>query len=195
MPNDRAREAAEEFNRFAARIGMAARCDPSLSFESPKLADAAAVWREKASENDLPPRSHFNAHTLKPVLPNVIIADRIEEERRHRYRFRLMGTTVSELLGDHTGKFVDEAVISPFRERWVAILDAANNAGCPLRIFGRLEYRQQDYIAMELMTAPLGTSFGRADAVLVIAQASYSARHVFQPLVKNKITVPDALAS
>jgi hypothetical protein len=142
----------------------------------------------KTRNHQLPPRREFNARTLRAFLPNVIIADCMEDNGKRRYRFRLMGTAVSALLGDHTGKFLDEAVIYPYTERWFAVLDAANNAGCPLRIFGQLEYRQQDYLAMEMIVAPLGTATGRADAVLVIAYASYSAQHVFQPLVKNKIT-------
>jgi hypothetical protein len=195
MTTARAHHAAEEFNRFAEAMAMPARCDASLRFESEKLSEAAAIWWEKAGHNGLPPRSDFNARTLKPFLPNVIIADSVQDDSKQRYRFRLMGTMISELLGEHTGKFLDEAVLSPFRERWFAVLDSASQAGCPLRIFGRLEYRQQDYIAMELMVAPLGTCIGQTDAVLLIAHPSYSAPHVFKPLVKNKITAPDALSS
>ncbi|HEY1961365.1 MAG TPA: PAS domain-containing protein [Rhizomicrobium sp.] len=195
MPNARAHEAAEKFNRFAERMGMPARCDASLSFEAPKLVDVAELWREKVRDNGLPHRSDFHARNLKEVLPHVIIADRVEANGESRYRFRLMGTVISELLGEHTGKFVDEAVISPFRERWSAVLDSASEAGCPLRIFGRLEYRQQDYIAMEIMAAPLGSSAGPTEAILVIAQPTYSMRHVFHPLVKNKITSRNAPAS
>lgn len=187
MQDARAHDLAEEFNRFAERSKMPARCDASLGFETTKLAEALAVWQDKAVGDGLPQRADFNARTLKAFLPNVIIADCCEDHGKHRYRFRLMGTTITELLGEHTGKFVDEAVISPFRERWLAVLDSANNAGRPLRIFGRLEYREQDYIAMELLVAPLGTRAGHADAILVVAYPSYSARHVFHPLVKDKL--------
>jgi hypothetical protein len=190
-----AHETADQFNRFAEHMSMPARCDASLSFEALNLADAAALWREKADGHTPPERSDFNARTLKAFLPNVIIADRIDEGSKLRYRFRLMGTAISELLGEHTGKFVDEAVISPFRERWFGVLETANKAGAPLRIFGRLEYRQQNYIAMEMVVAPLGRRIAHADAILVIANPSYSARHVFHPLVKNKLTAPDAVAS
>jgi hypothetical protein len=84
--------------------------------------------------------------------------------------------------------------VSPFRERWSAVLESANEAGSPLRIFGRLEYRKQDYIAMEMMVAPLGTRIGHADAILVIAQPSYSSRHLFHPLVRDKVAAQDAPA-
>ena len=167
---------------------MPAKCDGSAQFENQKLADAAAMWHEKARDVALPPRNEFSARALKPYLPNVVVADIVEEGDRRRFRFRLMGTAIAELLGDHTGKFLDEAIVSPYRERWSALLDAANKAACPLRIHGRLEYQQQNYIAMELMLAPLGPDPGRAGAVLVIAYANYSARHVFEPLVRKKIT-------
>ncbi|HEY4113979.1 MAG TPA: PAS domain-containing protein [Rhizomicrobium sp.] len=175
-------------------MGMPARCEATLCFETSKLAGIAALWHENADENGLPPRRAFNAHTLKNVLPNVIIADRVQEDGRHRYRFRVIGTTISELLGELTGKVLDEAVVSPFRERWSAVLESANQAGSSLRIFGRLEYRKQDYIAMEMMVAPLGTHVGHADAVLVIAQPSYSSRHLFHPLVKDKVAAQGASA-
>jgi hypothetical protein len=188
MTNVRAEQAAAEFNRFAEGMGMPAKCDAALDFENRKLADAAAIWREKSSQSALPPRSEFCARTLKSYLPNVIVADAVEESGRCRFWFRLMGTTISELLGDHTGKFLDDAIVSPFRERWSAVLDSANKAGCPMRIHGRLEYQQQNYLSMELMVAPLGPDTGRAPAVLAIAYANYSARHVFEPLVRNRIS-------
>lgn len=194
MPTARACQSAEDFNRFAEGMNMPARCDARLRFAASNLKSAAAVWYEKAGDDELPHRRAFNARSLKAFLPNVIIADSVEENGRRRYRFRLMGTAICELLGDHTGKFLDEAVLPPFRERWFAVLDSANQAGCPLRIFGRLEYREQDYLALEFMVAPLGTRPGHADAVLAIAHASYSARHVFEPLVKDKITSQKAAA-
>src|SRR5689334_30045 len=165
MPNARAEQTAEEFNRFAEEMRMPARCDAALGFDTPQLAQAVTIWREKAGSDGLPQRSAFDARTLKAFLPNVIIAERVEENVKPRYRFRLMGTAIAELLGDFTGKFLEDAVADPYPQRWFAILEAANKAGCPLRIFGRLEYRQQDYIAMHMMVAPLGTRAGHADAV------------------------------
>ena len=195
MSNARAIETAEKFNRFAESMGMPARCDASLGFNTPQLAEAVAIWREKAGESGLPPRTQFTARTLRAFLPHVSTVDLVETDSSRRFRFRLMGTAVSQLLGDHTGKFVDEAVVSPFRERWLAVMEAAIKAGAPLRIFGRLEYRQQDFIAMDMMIAPLGSVSGQAEGVLTFMYPSYSASHVFHPLVKNKLTAADALAS
>ncbi len=137
MPTDRASAAAEEFNRFAERTAAPSRCDATLAFATPALTQALALWREKAGARAIPSRHDFDAHALKAYLPTVAIVEAVDESETRRYRFRLMGTAIADLLGDHTGKFIDQAVVSPFRERWSAAMSAALAAGAPLRPFGR----------------------------------------------------------
>jgi hypothetical protein len=186
MPNDRAAAAAAVFNRFAETTLAPSRCDPTLAFEPPELTRALALWREKAGAHEMPLRRDMGARALKAFLRNVAITDVVDEDRTRRYRFRLMGTAIAGLFGDHTGKFIDEAVVSPFRERWCAMIDATLAAGAPLRFFGRVDYNDQDYLAMELLLAPLRDE--GAGAVLFVACARSSAPHVFNPLVKNTVS-------
>lgn len=186
MPNARAAAAAEEFNRFAEATLSPSRCDPSLAFGTQQLINALALWQEKAGTRAMPSRRDLDARTLKTFLPQIAIMDAVGDGPTRRYRFRLMGTTVADLLGDHTGKFIDEAVVSPFRERWSAIMDATLAAGAPLRFFGRVEYNDLSYLAMELLLAPLRDD--GADFILFVGYARSSALHVFNPLVKNTVT-------
>ncbi len=188
MPSERLLLAAEEFNRIAERMAAPGRCDPTLSFETPQLAEVVCVWRDKASGRNMPLRRDMDARTLKAYLPNVAIVDVVESGDMRRYRFRVMGTSISQVLGDHTGKFIDEAIVSPFCERWCAAMDAALMAGGPIRVTGRVEYRQRDHLVMELMLAPIGPRDESAEAVLVVAYATSSARHVFDPLVRNTVS-------
>lgn len=187
MPTARARRAAENFNRFAERMAMPGRCDPTLSFVTPELSNAAVIWREKAAGREMPLRRDVNARTLKAFLPHVMIVDIVEDDKR-RYRIRLSGTSISGLLGDHTGKFIDEAIVSPFRERWSAVIDAALSAREPLRIAGRLEYCGQDYLSLELLLVPIGTRDDAVEAVLVVGYARSSATHVINSLVRNTVS-------
>jgi hypothetical protein len=182
MPSDRALRAAEKFNRFAEQIGSPGRCDPHLSFENPALMGAAAVWRDKAAGRGMPLRSDLNARTLKAFLPNVAIVDVVDGPQARRFRLRVMGTSVSRLLGDHTGKYLDEAVASPYRERWRAALEATLDAGGPVRMWGRLDYRRQDYRDMEMLVAPVGPR--SVEAVLVVAYAQVHAGHAVEPPIK-----------
>ena len=186
MPDDRALAAAEEFNRFAERTAAPSRCDPTLAFEAPMLLNALALWREKAGADGVPSRRDLGAHALKAYLPHVAIVDPVDDGVVRRYRFRLMGTAIAELLGDHTGKFIDEAVVSPFRERWTAVMDAPLAAGVPLRIFGRVEYNQMNYLTMELLLAPLRD--GDAQSILIVTHARAPNLQVLKPIAKNKVS-------
>jgi hypothetical protein len=188
MPSARAQHAADELNRFAERVGMPGRCDPRLDFENPELNDAVRLWWNMSEGRALPLRAKMTARVLKPFLPNVALVDMVEDAGTNRFRLRLMGTALASLLGDYTGKFVDDAIVSPFRERWSAVLGAGFATDEPLRIFGRLEYRRLNHVALELMVAPLCVDGPLASSVLVVAHIDSSGRHVFEPLVRNRIS-------
>ena len=195
MTDQRHLHATEEFNRFAERVGAQGRCDPSLSFSAPELLKVLAIWREKASGRTVPLRGDMNARTLSAFLPHVIIVDVVERSDERRFRLRLMGTTITRMLGDHTGQFVDEAFASPFRERWAVAIATALDAGSPIRLFGRLEYKARDFVETEFLLAPVEPCAASAEAVLIVAYAKYSARHVFEPLVRNTVSMRSARPS
>lgn len=188
MPSERLLSAAAQYNRQMEQTNAPGRCDPELAFDTPQLVKLLSVWRDKSHGRDMPARRDLNARALKDFLPHIILTDVLVRSERRRYRIRLTGTAISTLLGDHTGKFVDEAVISPFRERWNAAFDLAAEAGEPVRLHGRLEYRDQHYLLMEILLAPLASSDGSLESILVGAYARYSARHIFDPLIRNTIS-------
>ena len=55
-----------------------------------------------------------------------------------------MGTAFAQILGDLTGKFIDEAVPAEFVPRWHASLDATLATGAPLRFLGREDTKGHD---------------------------------------------------
>ena len=192
MANEHLTRAADDYNRFAERSGAPSRRDPSLSFETPELVQVASLWRDKSAGRSMPLRRDMNMRALKAYLPHIIIADVVKDEERRRYLFRLMGTSIARVFGDHTGRFLDEAIVSPYCERWTTALDTVLTAGGPIRLSGRVEYRQQDYLAMEIFLAPIEQCDESAEAVLVAAYAKFSARHIFEPMVRNKISTAAA---
>jgi hypothetical protein len=186
MPTDRASAAAVEFNRFAERTTSPSRCDATLAFETPALTMALALWREKADGHEIPSRRDFGARALKAYLPTVAIVEAVDESETRRYRFRLMGTAIADLLGNHTGRFIDEAVVSPFRERWSAMMGAALAAGAPLRFFGRVEYNNLNFLSLELLLAPMRDDL--AQSILIVTHAHSTNLHSFKPLAKDKVS-------
>ncbi len=74
-------------------------------------------WIAARGEKLMPSRSDIDPITMpRPLLPNIILVDVIEVPLRFRYR--VMGTAIADMLGeDWTGHFVDEVPnISPNAE-------------------------------------------------------------------------------
>lgn len=187
MSDERIRRAVQEYNRFAERTGSPGRMDSTLAFERPELVFAAEMWRRCCGDRRMPPRSALDPKLLKSVLPHVAIIDVVSAIERRRFRIRLMGTAVARIFGDHTGKFVDEAIVPPYAERWSSAFDAAIRAGGPCRLAGRVEYKQIHHVSAELVLAPMGER-ETVDSILAVAYAKFSTQHIFVPMIRETIS-------
>jgi hypothetical protein len=115
---------------------------------------------------------------LKSFLRDVAIYERVLEGEMRRYRVRLMGTAFAQILGDLTGKFIDEAVPAEFVVRWHASLDATLGAAAPLRFLGREDTKGMTFLTGEFFSAPLVADDGRTN--LVLAAARYSGKRPWE---------------
>jgi hypothetical protein len=146
----------QPFNEIAIREGWAAICDRSLAFERPELNALLAVWREKAAGSLMPPRTALTARILKPYLSHIAIYERVASATGNwRYRVRLMGTQFTQVMGDLTGKFIDEAIPKQFLPRWNAALDEPLNICAPVRFLSRSDTTNMSYLVAEYFSAPL----------------------------------------
>ncbi len=115
-----------------------------------------ALWREQMKDGAAPCRHCMTPQLLKSHLPHVAIYERVQAEHgQRRYRVRLMGTKFSQVMGDFTGKFVDEAVPQEYLARWYAALDASLDAGVPLRFLSRTDTSSKPFLYGEYLQAPL----------------------------------------
>lgn len=72
-----------------------------------KLSKALAYWIRKRGTRRMPQRSDIVPGEIKPVLPNIMLADAMENGTR--FRCRLVGTAIVTAFGaDLTGKYVGE---------------------------------------------------------------------------------------
>ena len=135
--------------------------DPGLGFQSPLLIDLHRYWLERRGDRAMPQRADIDPiHTaFRPHLGFVVLTDVVEPLR---FRFRLIGSTLTTVVGrDSTGRYLDE-VYSPadyeymiVAYRWVVAHQA------PLRITGNLRHENRSWIDMESVDLPL-SSDGRA---------------------------------
>jgi len=168
-----AKGAAAAFNMQAHRNGWNSLCDATLGFLQRELSQLLETWRSEAGEAGIPTRSAMSPRVLKSFLRDVALYERVEAaDGKRRYRVRLMGTSFAQILGDYTGKFVDEVVPPEFVTLWHASLDTTLAAGAPLRFLGREDTNRMTFLTGEFFSAPLLADDGQMNMVLGAARYS-----------------------
>ena len=140
-----------------------------LAFEQPELNQLRDVWYEKAAGRPIPYRSDFDARALKPVLRNIVILQQVLDGVLVRYRIRLMGSELTRLVGEGTGRFLDECVRPEAVPLWRAAYDAVMGAQAPLRIHTQYEAHRVNYLTSESFNAPMLDADGNASLLLSCA--------------------------
>jgi hypothetical protein len=162
--------AAWELDRKAKLEGWPFHCDATLEFERRELNEVRDLWRSLAAGKPAPARADFDARTLKPYLRNMLIIERVfTGPARWRYRTRLTGTAVVDVMGDWTGKFIDEQLPLELVPRWASTYDAILDSGQPLRLVADFELPQLAYLRGEALIAPLTDRDGKLTLIFSCA--------------------------
>ncbi|HTW34811.1 MAG TPA: PAS domain-containing protein [Rhizomicrobium sp.] len=157
---------AWELDRKARLEGWPFRCDAMLEFERAELNELRELWRALAAGKTAPSRTDFDARTLKPYLRNIMIIERVFiGPERWRYRTRLAGTAVADMIGDPTGKFLEEQLPLELVPRWTSVYDATLDGGRPLRLVANFELPQLVFLRGEAFVAPLADREGKLTLV------------------------------
>ena len=165
---------AAEYNRAAKAGDWHSLCDVTLRFLHPDLIRLHDLWKSEADNGDIPLRRTMSPRLLKSFLRDIALYERIGNGPDRRYRVRLMGTSFAQILGDLTGKYLDEAIPAEMRPRWHAALDATLGTQAPLRFLGREDTNQMTFLTGEFFSAPLMADDGEVN--LVLGAARYSGK-------------------
>lgn len=169
---------ATDFNSLARRYDWPILCDASCTFTYHQLRDLLALWRDLAAVGNIPYRREMTARLLQPYLKSIAIYERIEaQDRRPRYRVRLMGSSIVNLTGELTGTFLDEVVPERFLPRWCAMNDVTLGYGGPLRLLIRCDTFGKGYIVSEHLNVPLRADDGTTN--LVLSAGYYDGTHAW----------------
>lgn len=155
LDRDQTRELPIALNAHAEAMGWPFRCDPSVDFIQPELCALNELWCAKAADEGLPRRAAFDMRALKPFVRNVSLLERIGPKGARRYRFRLFGSSLALLFGEHTGHYLDEMVSPALLENWVACYDTTIRYGAPLRFINYYRIPSRDFLKGEIFAAPL----------------------------------------
>jgi hypothetical protein len=151
--------ATKEFNNRAAREKWYHCCDPALAFSDAYYDPLLALWRAKAQGRAMPRRSDFSPRDLKDVLRNIVMFERMERNPS-QYRWRLIGTALTHMAGDNTGKMLEETLPPDQIARWVECFDLILAGAQPLRFLGRVHLKGREYLDAENLFVPLANDSG-----------------------------------
>ncbi|MBU6445022.1 MAG: PAS domain-containing protein [Alphaproteobacteria bacterium] len=114
------------------------------------------LWNLKRGDRPLPSRSDFTLHDLRPVIHNVsFIGIERDERGAVQYKIRFMGDGLVQVLGNHTGSFIqtsfDQRVAEKFRKHFGQV----EAATVPLRFSGTMTELKRTYLQHRTLIAPL----------------------------------------
>ena len=159
---------AEGFNTRAKLKGWTLECDNALSFQRPELIELCAMWREKAKQfGGVPPRAAFDARSMKPFLRNITIAERVPmADNTWRYRFRLYSSAMADLVGGHSGCYLEDIAPPRYALLWTECYDTVLDRPRALRFINHYEREQVNYLTGESLCAPLGEDPANPNMIL-----------------------------
>ena len=167
-------DAVTALNRRAAREHWYHVCDPNLAFSDPSYEKLLHLWRSKLGGRSMPRRSEITPRDLKDILRNILMFERIER-CPSRYRVRLVGTSLTSLAGDRTGKMIEEFVPPEHLPRWIGCGDLILDVAQPMRFLGRVHLEGKEYLNAENLFVPLANE--KDEPVFVMGLCRYTPRH------------------
>jgi hypothetical protein len=166
--------AVQAFNKRAAREKWYYCIDPALAFVDAFHDPLLKLWQTKAGGRPMPRRSEITARDLKDVLRNIVVFERVAQNPS-QYRWRLIGTNLTGMAGDNTGKMFEETLPPDHVARWVACADLILSGGQPLRFLGRVHLKGREYLDAENLFVPLAND---GDVpTFVMGLCHYAPRH------------------
>ena len=154
------------FDYWKERSWAVVEHDPLLSFETGILNEAFAVWCAHAESGTIPPRSALTARDMKTFLGSVLIVERQDDGR---YRVRLMGTKITQVIGEMQGRIIEEALPPDAVARWRMGFDLVLSELRPMRFVSKVIVQDIRCLQAEILLAPLLDEAGRPNMVFGVA--------------------------
>ena len=137
--------------------------DPTLALEHQALRDALAYWDKKRGGRAMPTRADIDPLELREHLGYLMI---LGVEPGPRFRFRLIGTKLTEAVGrDMTGRYYDEVYPAAYYDRVTQSLRWVAENGKPCRVSGTLWHARREWLHFESLDMPLSNDGTTVDAV------------------------------
>jgi hypothetical protein len=139
--------------------------DPALAFERPELKALLDIWDDRRHGRPMPARADFDPLDLKPHLGHLLLVD--VERAPLRFRYRLLGTTITEILQrDVTGRYFEEIYTGRLQDDLVGAFTAVVETRAPLRIFSTTGHPRNDVYVYDCVLLPLSADGESVNMIL-----------------------------
>ncbi len=144
----------------------------NLPPDSP-LRNAFTYWHHLRSEGGLPSRQDINPTDLDAeTLPHIVIID-VEDDRKRRFRYRLVGTAVVKIFGvDYTGNYLDEMGLDLVFDRIQAFYSLVCNDPQPALLTGSYFAKSGAEFQVTRLAMPLFNGDGLVNALFCIVEST-----------------------
>ncbi len=139
--------------------------DEYLVFASKELPRLIALWESKCRGDRLPARADFEADELMRMGGFIALID--VQQEPERFRFRLIGTGITEMLGrDSTGLYLDELYDADKYDIAVEGYRYCIAHRRPARARGRMVHANMDLVHFESVDLPLAGDGRTVDMIM-----------------------------
>jgi len=123
-------------------------------------------WRSKAPPGRLPGRQHIDPLEIPKLLARIAMFDVVRTGAQLRFRFRLMGTGVVDMMGaDYTGRWIDDTMTPDDCAKLYAAF-AQVCAGQPHYWERLLPFSNRDFVGHRRLALPLASDGATVDMII-----------------------------
>lgn len=146
------------------------KLDFAREFESPYLIEIFDLWKSKCRDGKLPARPDFLMEDLAAFGGRIALID--VEQNPERFRFRLVGTWITDMIGrDSTGKYVDELYDEEHYNLAVEGYRYCVLHKAPAPAQGRMVHADKEFVKFEAVDLPLADDGETVNVIMKAADA------------------------
>jgi hypothetical protein len=136
-----------------------------FELRSEELKAAYAYWLDCA-KGTIPQKKSLVPRSMKAFLGNVAI---FEKKSDGLYLVRLMGTHLTNVIGEMQGRTITDALPLDAAQRWSQAFDNVIATQRPSHIISHLDIGLHKYLEADIFLAPLLDEDGRTSMILGVA--------------------------
>ncbi|MEQ8815726.1 MAG: PAS domain-containing protein [Thalassobaculum sp.] len=153
---------------------------PTDAFDNARLAEILELWHLKRGDRLMPSRRDFDPLEMKRDLGWIVLVD--VESNPTRFRYRLIGTSITQLVGrDATGAYLDDLYQGSVETIATMSFRKLLTTRTPNRILGTMHHAKKGHLNFEAIDLPLSSDGETVDMIMV--------RSVFEPWRRSEGSV------